>query len=164
MAQEPQGVEFYSVRTGETHYAKSEAQLQAYINSSDMGVNASRGQDFGWRLGKDWVKAIRKYRLDEAKMALLSQKLGGDMQPGTLDIAYAIYGDQLRAYNSTKVEEENPFEEQYLQSISKTTVVPEVETVPEVVPEPTKIGVKDTTPEVAPVKVKTSKNNKNTKR
>lgn len=158
MTQEPQGVEFYSVKTGETHYAKSEAQLQAYINSSDMGVNASRGQDFGWRLGKDWVKAVRKYRLDEAKMALLSQKLGDDVQPDTLDIAYAIYGDQLRAYNSAKVEEENPFEEQYLQSISKTTVAPES------MPESTKIEVKDTTPEVAPVKVKTSKNNKNTKR
>ena len=42
---EPKGIGFYNIKTGKTNYAKLEPQIQAYINSSDMGINASRGQD-----------------------------------------------------------------------------------------------------------------------
>jgi len=36
--QEPQGVPFFNVKSGETMWAKTEAQIQAFINGSDMGI------------------------------------------------------------------------------------------------------------------------------
>lgn len=114
--QEPQGVAFFSIKGGETRFAKMEAQIQAYINSSDMGINASRDQDFGWRLHPEWVKKVRAFRRDETKMAALVARNGGQ-KATTPQVLYAIYGEQLRAYAERQEEEENPFEEDYLAAI-----------------------------------------------
>jgi len=57
--EEPKGIGFFNTKTGKTHYAKMDAQIQAYLNSSDMGINASRGQDFGWRLEPEWIKKVK---------------------------------------------------------------------------------------------------------
>ena len=54
--EEPKGISFFSIRTGETHYGKLEPTIAAYLNSSDLGINASRGQDYGWRLSPEWVQ------------------------------------------------------------------------------------------------------------
>lgn len=116
----PKGIGFYSVKTGETRYAVLDAQIQGYINSSDLGINASRGQDFGWRLSPEWVKQVRAFRANENKMATLSAKLRleDDQLPSLTQVLYAIYGQQLRAAQSRAQAEENPFEEEYLQNIS----------------------------------------------
>lgn len=116
-SKEPQGVPFFNIKTGETHYAKMEAQIQAYINSSDMGINASRDQDFGWRLGPDWVKKVKQYRRSDEKMERLRSK-NGDQKPTTPQILYAIYGEQVRSYYDRQEEEGSPYEEQYLQEIA----------------------------------------------
>lgn len=113
---EPKGIEFYNIKSGDTHYCRLEPTIQAYINSSDMGINASRDQDFGWRLGKEWVEKVRAFKRDETKMQVLTAK-NGDNQPTTTQILYAIYGEQLRAFQALAEEYENPFEEEYLQSI-----------------------------------------------
>lgn len=113
---EPQGIPFYRISTGETLYAKSDPQIQGFINSSDMGINASRGQDFMWRLAPEWVKMVRKFRLDEAKMERLADKNGGKA-PTVTQILYAIYGEQLRAAKQRAEEEAAPYEEQYLEAI-----------------------------------------------
>jgi hypothetical protein len=119
----PKGIGFYSVKTGETRYAVLDAQIQGYINSSDLGINASRGQDFGWRLSPEWVKQVRAFRADENKMATLSAKLRleDDQLPSLTQVLYAIYGQQLRAAQSRAQAEENPFEGEYLQAIGSTT-------------------------------------------
>ncbi len=114
---QPKGIGFFNIKSGETHYAKLEAQIQAFINSSDMGINASRGQDFGWRLEPNWVKAVKAFRRNEEKMVRLTDKNGGK-RPTTTQILYAIYGEQLRAAQEVASENENPFEESYLQEIS----------------------------------------------
>lgn len=134
-SQEPKGVPFFSVKSGDTHYARSEAQIQAYINSSDMGVNASRGQDFGWRLGADWVKAVKEYRRDDIKMAALQTRNEG-RKVTDINILHAIYGEQLRKYYDRKEEEENPYEEDYRQEVSgkkkeEPALAPAATTVPE---------------------------------
>lgn len=130
----PKGIGFYNIKSGETRYAQLEAQIQAYINSSDIGINASRDQDFGWRLSPEWVKAVKAFRRDEPKMAFLVSKNGGQ-KVTTVQILYAIYGEQLRAASERAEENENPFEEEYLQNISSRaeTVVsdPAVESVDE---------------------------------
>lgn len=115
----PKGIEFFNIKSGDTHYCRLEATIQAYINSSDMGINASRGQDFGWRLAPSWIKLVREFRKDENKMANLGAKLRleEDQSPSLIQILYAIYGGQLRAARLAAQEDENPFEEEYLQQI-----------------------------------------------
>jgi len=113
----PKGIGFFNIKTGETHHARLEPQIQAFINSSDMGINASRGQDFGWRLEPEWVKKVKAFRKDEIKMSFIVSRNGGQ-KPTTTQILYAIYGDQLRANQEAASENENPFEEEYLQNIS----------------------------------------------
>lgn len=114
---QPKGIGFYNIKTGETRYAQLEPQIQAYINSSDMGINASRDQDFGWRLEPEWVKAVKNFRRNESKMEVLVARHGGQ-KVTTVQILYAIYGEQIRAAAERAEENENPFEEEYLQNIS----------------------------------------------
>src|ERR1035437_2519120 len=106
---EPAGIAFFSLKTGETHYGKLEPTIQAYINSSDMGINASRGQDFGWRLDAEWVKRVRAFRRDRTQMAILTAKNQGN-KPTTTQILYYIYGEELANYYEEQEEHENPFE------------------------------------------------------
>lgn len=114
----PKGIGFYNIKTGETHYARLEPQIQGFINSSDLGINASRGQDFGWRLAAEWVKKVKAFRKDENKMQFLVARNGGKKVTIT-QILYAIYGEQLRAAAERAEENENPFEEEYQQQISR---------------------------------------------
>jgi hypothetical protein len=133
----PKGIGFFNIKTGETRYAQLEPQVQAYINSSDIGINASRGQDFKWRLTEEWVKRVRAFRKNELKMSLLTDKNGG-RTPTTTQILYAIYGEQIRAAQERAEENENPYEEEYLQRISSK---------PEQVVAPTQPNVEEPAPE-----------------
>jgi len=128
-AKQPEGIPFYSIKSGDTFYARSSAQIQAMINSSDMGINASRGQDFGWRLAPKWVKKVKAFRNDTFKMERLSEKYGG-ADPTTTQILYYIYSELVNAFNRRKSQEENPFESQYLKDISE----PALEVAEPVVP------------------------------
>lgn len=114
---EPEGITFYSIRTGETHYGKLEPTIQAYINSGDMGINASRGQDFGWRLHPDWVKKVRDFKKDSLQMSILTQRNEGQ-KPTTVNILYYLYGQQLAEYFESMEENENPYEEEYNRMIA----------------------------------------------
>lgn len=113
---EPKGVEFFNIKTGETHFPRLEPTITAYINSSDLGINASRGQDFGWRLGKSWVTKVRSFKRDELKMERLMEKNSG-REPSTAQILHTIYGEEMRAYHRKLEQNEAPFEQAYLDSI-----------------------------------------------
>lgn len=128
---QPKGIGFFNIKTGETHYARLEPQIQAYLNSSDMGINASHGQDFGWRLEPEWVRKVKDYRKNEMKMEFLTSRNGGQ-KVTTTQILYAIYGEQLRAAQEQVDEGEAPFEEEYLQNISSK---PEPQSEPNIKPE-----------------------------
>lgn len=118
--QEPEGIAFFNVKSGDTHYAKLEPTIQAYINSSDMGINASRGQDYGWKLSVEWVKRVRSFRRDTMQMQILTSRNQGQ-KPTTTQILYHLYGEDLRAFEEEAEEHENPFEEQYQRDISGGT-------------------------------------------
>lgn len=115
--QEPEGIGFFSIRTGETHYCKLEPTISAYINSSDMGINASREQDYGWRLDPEWVKRVRLFKRDRVNMSILTTKNQGQ-KPTTVQILYFMYGEELANYYESMEENENPFEEAYLAAIN----------------------------------------------
>jgi hypothetical protein len=117
LVQEPQGIAFFNVKSGDTHYAKLEPTIAAYINSSDMGINASRGQDFGWKLAPEWVKKVREFRRNTLQMSILTAANGGQ-KPSTVQVLYHLYGEELRAYSEELEEHENPFEEEYQRQIS----------------------------------------------
>lgn len=118
--EEPKGIPFYSIKSGETHYAKLEPTIAAYLNSSDLGINASRGQDYGWRLGADWVKRIKAFRRNQTQMSILTAKNGGQ-KPTTIQILYYMYGEELANYYEEQEENENPFEDDYQDQISGRT-------------------------------------------
>jgi len=123
---EPEGISFYSIRTDETFYAKLEPTIAAMINSSDMGINASRGQDFGWRLAPKWVKLVRDFAADETKMDTLAAKLrleDGEV-PTTTQILNYIYGRQVRDYLRRLKDEEAPFADKYAQAITDGKATP----------------------------------------
>ena len=117
LVEEPQGIPFFSIKTGETHWCKLEPTIQAYINSSDMGINASRDQDYGWRLAPEWVKKIRLFKRDRTSMSILTSKNDG-RKPTTTQILYYMYGEELANYYEELEEHENPFEEAYLAAIA----------------------------------------------
>lgn len=127
--QEPAGIAFFSVKSGETHYCKLEPTIQAYINSSDMGINASRGQDYGWRLDPTWVKRVRAFRRDSLQMSILTAKNDG-RKPTTTQILYYLYGQELADFYEAQEENENPFEEEYQRRISSGDI-PATEAAPE---------------------------------
>lgn len=114
---QPRGIPFIDLKTNDKLYAKLEPQILAFINSSDMGINASRGQDFKLRLDAEWVKKVKEFRKNETKMEVITTRNGG-RSPTTTQILFAIYGEQLRAAQEYADENEAPFEEQYLQDIS----------------------------------------------
>lgn len=122
LVEEPKGIAFFNVKSGDTHYCRLEPTIQAYINSSDMGINASREQDFGWKLASDWVKRVKAFRRDPMQMQILNARNQGQ-KVTTTQILYYLYGEELRAYQEDLEENENPFEEEYLQSISGKPVV-----------------------------------------
>lgn len=117
LVEEPKGIPFFSIKTGETHWCKLEPTIQAYINSSDMGINASRDQDYGWRLAPEWVQKIRAFKRDRTSMSILTSKNDG-RKPTTTQILYYMYGEELANYYEELEEHENPFEEAYLAAIA----------------------------------------------
>ena len=86
-----------------------------------MGINASRGQDFGWRLSPEWVKMVKNFKAEPEKMERLTDRNGGK-EPTTPQILYTIYGEQMRVYLQRKRDEDTPFEEEYLQNISSKSI------------------------------------------
>lgn len=158
---QPKGIGFYNIKTGETRYAQLEPQIQAYLNSSDMGINASRDQDFGWRLEKEWVLRVRAFRKNETKMELIASRNGGQ-KVTTVQILYAIYGEQLRAAAERAEENENPFEEEYLESISskadEATPEPVVENIAD--EDDLDAAAEQATSDTQPEAIKPTKSNK----
>lgn len=124
MLEEPKGISFYSIRTGETHYGKLEPTIAAYLNSSDLGINASRGQDYGWRLSPEWVEMVRAFRRNPTQMSILTAKNGGQ-KPTVTQILYYMYGQQLQQYFESQEDNENPFAEKYARMIANGGIDPE---------------------------------------
>lgn len=116
--EEPKGIPFYSIRTDEIHWCKLEPTISAYINSSDMGINASRDQDYGWRLAPEWVEKVRAFKRNRQQMQILTAAQDG-RAPTTVNILYYMYGEELANYYAQMEDNENPFEEKYRQMVAE---------------------------------------------
>lgn len=65
-------IEFTNVYTGEKRTVDTEPMIAALFNSGDRHVNATLGQDFGWRLAPETVRRIREIKSDPDLMARIA--------------------------------------------------------------------------------------------
>lgn len=70
------GIKLERITTGEVIELDRPAQIAAIINSSDLGLNASKGQDYGWRLAPVVVGEIDDIRKDVQTMQLIAREKG----------------------------------------------------------------------------------------
>ena len=71
---------FENIETGETVGIRqeeegfmAEAKISALVNSSNMGINAARGQDFGWRLGAEHQATLEEWKEDAQMVEKVSR-------------------------------------------------------------------------------------------
>lgn len=104
---------FENIDTGETYAISREAEgkfyrakLSALINSSNMSVNADRGQDFGIRLAADQQALIEEWEQDPQMIDRVSTftKVMVDDLTHTEFLAYLLYQQELGS-NPEKREE-----------------------------------------------------------
>lgn len=69
-------VSFFNIKTGEERALDDSAHIAAFVNSSDMGKNARKGQDFSWRISPELKAKVEDYSEDAAKLQEISQRLG----------------------------------------------------------------------------------------
>lgn len=74
-----------------------QAKLQAVINSSNLGVNHDRGQDFGWRLAVDQRATLDSWKEDGRKIAEVSEytKVPVDSLSDSDFLSYMLYQEEL---------------------------------------------------------------------
>jgi hypothetical protein len=103
---------FENLKTGETvgydrktngkHFG---AMLSAAINSSNMGINADRGQDFGWRLSPEQQALIELWEDDQQMIDKVANytKVMLDGLSHTEFLMYLVHEQEL-GYSPEKLE------------------------------------------------------------
>ena len=93
-----------------------QAQIAAFINSSDLGPNSDRGQDFTWRLSPEIVVEVNSIKRDPKILTEISRNIGlyiEDIQIQHI-INYLIEKYDAEAAAEQGLEDDNlPFEGQY---------------------------------------------------
>lgn len=69
-------ISFVNIKSGERVTLTRPHQIGAFINSSDIGPNSNKGQDFGWRLSEDTIVKLDELRTDEYKLEDISKRIG----------------------------------------------------------------------------------------
>lgn len=115
MANKPTvSVDWFNVKTGEKVYTSRPAQIKAFINSSNLGVN--RQSDRGWRIGKEWYKKLKMARQDRSLMTELAKESGGEVEEAQLLVA--VFNRELLAQREMqRYDDQAPFEQEYEESL-----------------------------------------------
>jgi hypothetical protein len=84
------------------------AKLSALINSSNLGINADRGQDFGYRLQPEQQAILEDWESDPAVIDRVSQftKVPVDMLQHNDFLGYMLYQQELGTSPEQKVDKE----------------------------------------------------------
>lgn len=72
-------INFFNIKTGERVSLSRPHQIGAYINSSDLSVNAALGQDFGWRLAPEVIVKLDEFRSDTRTLEDIARRIGTDV-------------------------------------------------------------------------------------
>lgn len=69
-------IEFVNIKSGERVKLTRPHQIGAFINSSDLHVNSTKGQDFGWRLAPSVIVRLDAMRQDVVLLEEISRRTG----------------------------------------------------------------------------------------
>lgn len=109
-------IEFFNIKSGERERVENPHLIAAYINSSDLHVNAGQGQDFGWRLSPKDTARIEELKRDTSKLEEIARFLGkpaGDIRQVDF-VKYVSHLDDVEAQIKVNQSDEKPaFQEQY---------------------------------------------------
>jgi hypothetical protein len=120
---------FENIKTGEvvtfetiTDRVSRAAQIDAFVNSSNLGVNANKGQDFGWRLLAETQADFDDIKSDANQLNAIAQATGvmaENITDGQI-LAYMV-GQEMRseAAKAVKVENIAQFEDAYRRKVAQ---------------------------------------------
>lgn len=113
------GIKFYNINSGEERMCDTEALITAFYNSSNLHVNATVGQDLGWRLSKETVRRMRDIQEDEEKMEKIVRRFRLNEESEVTDSHVLTYIFQQDLTNARKSEEskQGQFARQYEEDI-----------------------------------------------
>lgn len=118
---------FENIKTGEVQTFEQiadrnarAAQIDAFINSSNLGINSNKGQDFGWRLLAETQAEFDEIKSDYAQLEKIARETGvmaENMTDGQL-LAYMVTLETRRdATKKVKVENLSTYEDAYRKKV-----------------------------------------------
>lgn len=121
----PKEYEFFNVKTGEKRILKASGSyakhmINGFILASNLSRNASRGQDFGWRLAKPTLEVVQKAQRNPMIMREIATSKGvnprGVRLPDLIEFLVDSYNNTLQAEEIAN-EEEPRFQAEYEASL-----------------------------------------------
>jgi hypothetical protein len=133
-------IEFVNIKTNEHVELTRPSQIAAYINSSDLSPNASKGQDFGWRLAPELVVKIDEMSQDPETLDRISRALGVGVDEISIIhiVQYLSSRDDLAQKTADIQRARNPeFKQAYdakVEALRNGELQPVIEEAPVIVP------------------------------
>ena len=121
----PSEYEFFNVKTGEKRILSAAGihakhMINGFILSSNLSRNANAGQDFGWRLAKPTLVAIKKVQQTPSIMREIATSKGvnprGVRLPDLIEYMVDAYNNQIAA-NDLDADEMPAFQDEYEKSL-----------------------------------------------
>lgn len=109
-------IEFVNINSGERVELERPHQIGAYLNSSDLGSNSNKGQDFGWRLAPAVMDRIEDMRSDPEALEAISKRTGVPIEEmTTMDLVKEIsYQDgRVQAQKQARANRDPEFKKAY---------------------------------------------------
>lgn len=104
---------FYNIRNKERRVAQTEPMIAAMFNSSDKGMNANQGQDFGWRLAPEVVVQLRRLKADYPALQSIASRMKKDVQELS-DTDLLMHISSLTSVENAPVAMDSDFDDEYL--------------------------------------------------
>ncbi len=97
------------------------AQIDSYVNSSNMGVNANKGQDFKWRLDPEVAAEYDEIKADYTRLKAISDATGvapEDITDGQI-LSYMVSLELSKEVaKNAKVENVATYEDAYREKVA----------------------------------------------
>lgn len=121
-------IKFFNIHSGETRVADTPELIAGFMNSSDLGVNARVGQDFGWRVSPEEVAKMRILRNDQVTLERISQRYKinlEDIQDHDLLNWISDQNPSERNNTTNEIHEQNAHEDEYNKAVAKAVAAAE---------------------------------------
>ena len=109
---------YWNVVSGEKRVADTEPMIAAMYNSSDRGVNARNGQDFGWRLAPEVVLSMKRISKDEEILYRIAAKIKKSPDEVS-EVDVLKYISDMTKVEDAPVALQSDYEDEYKREIEK---------------------------------------------